>query len=568
MAEQKRMIEKKKFLSLFGILIIVGLAIYVLAVGAQVSPLSRSLNQTTTGEQGARIFNFTINTTYFGTNVTDINISLWNALNYSLQFYSTTTGSNGTGNTSCGSDALCRIDFAQWGTNQNQVLRWNGSLMLLNSTGTSLMTASYFWFNATAMPGTKPGLYNITIRVHYNNSAIALGPGVAYDDINISIKINDTLKPNITRTGTTTDGKFNVTFGATQILSNGTYSGNLVLNASPIDNGYISEVKFNVTWNGTTTSNLTSMYAGANTTTATGDWIYTLDTNQFPDGYNYSITSWVKDADGNLNNSATVWNFTIDNTLPAATFTCSPIDVQRGDVVTCSCTPTDSLSGIDTSLTVYTATPSTSVAGTYTQDCTFADRAGNAGTVTSNSYIVWGSSSSGSSSSSSTTPFAYTNTISQTSQDFSEMKTIQTSSFSGGGLAAKEKVTFKLGSQEHYVGVRTLTASSATVEVASTPTQVSLTVGQESKRDLDNDGFYDISIKLNSITNGKADLTISYLHETVPAGAANPTGTQVPTGETGTETTANNTWIWIVVGAVVLAVLVGSGFVFKKKKRR
>jgi len=124
-------------------------------------------------------------------------------------------------------------------------------------------------------------------------------------------------------------------------------------------------------------------------------------------------------------------------------------------------------------------------------------------------------------------------------------------------------------SEEHYIGVRSLTTTNAVVEIASTPTQVDLAIGEETKKDLDDDGYYDVSITLNGIVNNKADLTINYIHEAVSAGTT--TNEEQPAGTTGEEetTTAETqwpVWLWIVIGVIVL-VVIGGGIALNKKKK-
>ncbi|MFH1358537.1 MAG: Ig-like domain-containing protein, partial [archaeon] len=83
--------------------------------------------------------------------------------------------------------------------------------------------------------------------------------------------------------------------------------------------------------------------------------------------------------------------FTTDLTSPTATFTCTPGTLTISAVETCACTPTDNAGGcgIDNTATSFTLNPSTAVAGTLTETCTFADLAGNTGSATA-SYIVEG----------------------------------------------------------------------------------------------------------------------------------------------------------------------------------
>lgn len=74
-------------------------------------------------------------------------------------------------------------------------------------------------------------------------------------------------------------------------------------------------------------------------------------------------------------------NFTIDNTPPIASFSCNPQSAYAGDIITCTCTPSDALSGINPYATSYTAKPSTVNVGTFMPSCSFADLAGNNGIV-------------------------------------------------------------------------------------------------------------------------------------------------------------------------------------------
>ena len=481
-------------------------------------------------------------------NLTGINITLPAGFIF-------TDGSNKTGNNSGVENGNSTSPFFNWTLSGTEyTLYWNNTnltgVIIPNGTASGVHNNyTYISFNVTA---PDPGRYNITVKYIYNNSRTV----TAFNQTFIQVKVNDTTAPQ--------SNSLNVSItDSRNEISNNTvgyyHKGNIVLNVSIIENG-IANVYFNLT-NSSGHANVTWFYKAINSSTSNDDfWNYTLNSALLPDG-NYTLWVWVNDSNNNANRTARI-NFTIDNTAPTGTFTCSPVDSYTGTTLTCACTSSDVASGVST--TTYPASPSTSNAGVgLTQSCTVVDLAGNTGIIPSNAYTIWGSPSSSSSSSSTSTSTAtiYTKTIAETSKDFSEVSTIRTSTFSGGGLAVKEKVTFKLGSEEHYVGVKSLTTSSAMIEIASTPTQVSLNIGQEVKKDLNSDGFYDVYIKLNAITSGKADLTINYLHEEIPAevSASEPNETAEPT--------SNLPWTWIIVGVIVLLVLVGGGFALKKKKK-
>ena len=86
------------------------------------------------------------------------------------------------------------------------------------------------------------------------------------------------------------------------------------------------------------------------------------------------------------------------------------------------------------------------------------------------------------------------------------------------------------------------------------------------------DGTYDVYVKLNAIVDGKADVTIEYLSEAIPEGAGpvstsgedvTPVTTEEPGVTTGEETTSL-TWLWWVLGIIVIAIIVW--FVVQNKK--
>jgi hypothetical protein len=99
-------------------------------------------------------------------------------------------------------------------------------------------------------------------------------------------------------------------------------------------------------------------------------------------------------------------------------------------------------------------------------------------------------------------------------------------------MAKNERFQFFIGSTSHYVAVTGIAGNLVTFEIASTPTSVTLALGETGKYDLDGDGYYDISVKLNSVTSGKADTTIKSIHEQITA----PPATSTPVTSTPVET--------------------------------
>lgn len=184
---------------------------------------------------------------------------------------------------------------------------------------------------------------------------------------------------------------------------------------------------------------------------------------------------------------------------PTISFSCSPTSVRTGQKITCLCSATDN---IDSSPTVsYTVNPSTSKIGTYTTTCTAIDDVGNSAS-SSISYTV--SSGGG-------IPSFYTKTFSQDEKEFSEMGIITEE------LKKRERIRIKIKNQSHHVGVAELTNTTATIEIFSTSQKTVFNIGDENKFDVTDDSYYDIYVKLNSIENNKANLTIMFIHEEIPA---------------------------------------------------
>jgi PGF-pre-PGF domain-containing protein len=107
----------------------------------------------------------------------------------------------------------------------------------------------------------------------------------------------------------------------------------------------------------------------------------------------YNVTA--NDSATNSNTTPT-YTFVYDVTDPIATLSCSPSSVSAGALVTCTCSGTDNISGINSALTSAATTPSTSSTGTFTvTGCSVTDYAGNSDTAT-DTYTVTSGGGSGS----------------------------------------------------------------------------------------------------------------------------------------------------------------------------
>lgn len=404
-------------------------------------------------------------------------------------------------------------------SNTSNVLSWVNDGLVMN------LTNNDFNFNVTV---ATAGTYSITVDT-LNVSGLSSS--------NVSITINDTTFPLVSITAPVTGGN---------------YSGSFSLTANVTDDT-TSLVYFNVTnssggQNGTFTASNTSL----------SSWNATINTSTYVDGL-YNITVYSNDSNNQQNNSILSYSVRIDNTNPTiSSFSCSPATVNIRATTTCTCTGADGGSGVLT--TGYESTPTTQLTGTFTETCTVTDRAGNTGTSTT-TYTVTGGGGGGSAavgggSTTQTWSMTYTSTENQFLEGFTK------------SIKAKERIKVKIGNEEHHVGVKSVTTTSATIEIASDPITVELDIGEDARVDVNKDDIYDIYVILNNIVNNKVEITIKKISEEIPEGeeeSIETTGEIVTSEEIVTEEPEKSyVWVWIVV-IILILIIIGAGYKIKKK---
>lgn len=411
-----------------------------------------------------------------------------------------------------------------------------------------------YWFNFTA---ATPGTYKFQVWI-VNASRVAGDAGNALaHQTNITVIVNDTTAPG--------------TVNITSPKSNSNNTGVITLNVSVSDNARVLAVNFTII-NITGSTNVSYNASVYNIAVAGGAWNATLNTTEFTDGW-YNITIWTNDTSGNINNTAVAKNVLFDNTVPVVTLTAS---TKTSDSITVLVGISGALGGIDTSCTssrgTVTGTSGSQIVtetglacGTsYTYTLTCTDKSGLTGTGSGSfsTSSCGGGSSGGSSTGGVATTFTWTNTYKAPAEEFSEGIERE--------LSTRNRVEFSVGSGTHHVGIKEIKDNKVTIEIASTPITVTLAIGEETKADVDSDGTYDVYVKLNSVTNGKADVTIKSISEKVPITAAPETGAttgdQTGAGEETTETGGMGTAGIVVIVLIIIAALVGAGFAIKKKK--
>lgn len=249
-----------------------------------------------------------------------------------------------------------------------------------------------------------------------------------------------------------------------------------------------------------------------------------------------------------LNNSYTVL---IDNTAPSpsgltlsGSSRTSLIITFSGAEGTCSASGSGTKAISGSTLTV----TELSCSSTYAYTITCVDSAGNSGT-------------------SSSTSFSTLNCISGTSvpQFWSRTFVISESQFASGftgELSQKERFKLKINEEDHYIGIIGITGTTAKINVSSTPQQVILEIGESSKFDVTEDGFYDIWITLNSIDSNKADITVVSISEEIEIEKETKETADSEESEIPETEEKNLIWLWILI---ILIVVAGILYIFKNK---
>jgi len=281
---------------------------------------------------------------------------------------------------------------------------------------------------------------NVSMVVDLTNPAIVYGSGIGADNANVS---QNWIFVNVTASDTNNDSATYLLFNSTSQVNSTLYTGyttNTINWTGLPDETYT----YNVTVNDSATNiNITTTYTitletanpaivygsgmGANNANLSQNWIFvnvTASDDNADDiiyllfnstgqvnstiyaGYTTNTINWTNLSDGTytynvtindtLSNSniTTTYTIILDTTDPTVSFGCTPSAVHPGGTVTCTCTGTDATSGVET--TSYTASPSSSVSGSFLKTCDVTDYAGNSASGTDTYTVAQTSSGDGS----------------------------------------------------------------------------------------------------------------------------------------------------------------------------
>ncbi len=306
--------------------------------------------------------------------------------------------------------------------------------------------------------------------------------------------------------------------------------------------------------------------------------------------------TWTINCGDRANNSAFAANFSLrlDTTNPGASLTSpSVVGIYALDSITYSCTGSDQLGSnvndtgsnvslcqlvvkkpdgsskttkVDCNTNTAIKDADTNLAGGYEVQCQVKDNAGLLSALTVASKFTAYSRTSGTSA---TGGNVYGGPTAAYTLNLVTKEEASVSKYESGA------VTFSLdGTAVHKITFTKVAADSVTLTIESTPKTVTLKVGETQKVDVNDDGKYDIEVKLQSISEGgSASILTKRIEAIVPVTekpketptkpAETPTTAGEKPAETMMEKKGVSTVWWWVIGIVVVVIVVW--FVMRKK---
>ncbi|MBU1103002.1 MAG: hypothetical protein KJ600_00395 [Nanoarchaeota archaeon] len=458
-----------------------------------------------------------------------------------------------------------------------------------NVTGTNL-TTGVINYNVS-VTSTVAGIGTITMHL-YNNNSIEINnatsstsplngsfTGLANGIYYINASVNDTAG-NINWTGAART--LNITDSVIPLIS---YDGATAHGAN------VSSIFVNVSVTEINEANITfklfyTNHTVVNTTVYT-DASRSVTWSGMADGgyyYNATIVDY-----GNNKNYTSTRTVLLDGTAPvvapptkssSSTKTQVVMDVaitESGSNISGSCGVNGyssvTVGGSGTNAQTITLTGfSCGQSNSFIVSCT--DRAGNTGSSASTTISTDACSGGGGSGGGGTPSLSPSTVVWKTTYTEDDKPLNEKASGVTKALGKEQRVKLKVTGETHYVGVVDIVGDLATVEVSSDPQEATLSVGETKKFEIDDDDYYDINIMLNSISNNKAEITISYVHELIPEQVVpeEPVGSdddEVVLGEDedlGGEEGAGAAGTWIITIIILVVVAAVIAYYLSKKK--
>jgi hypothetical protein len=291
-----------------------------------------------------------------------------------------------------------------------------------------------------------------------------------------------------------------------------------------------------------------------------------LTTLNWSDMTTHNVTIWANDTLGNEGQDIVFFTInTTDVTAPIVTLI-SPVNsksytsnsqeitfnyniTEKNEISNCSLIIDGSISLTNSSINKLEAQNFTKAfsPATHTWKVNCTDTNNNVGNSSVRSFTVTAPVSPPGNGGGSSTSGFWTNTYSVSDNDFERGYVKE--------LGKKQRVRVSVNDEIHYIGVVELTDITATINITSNPIQVVLSIGEEARVDILDDGFYDIYVLLDGIVNEKANLVIQSIHEEIPEGEE----AVVISGEEVEEEERDRIWlivvIWLVVAVIIIVFL-------------
>jgi len=264
------------------------------------------------------------------------------------------------------------------------------------------------------------------------------------------------------------------------------------------------------------------------------------DSNSYFASSNYSITYDI-----------TLPNMTIDNPATSLSSGSVSLGVTLGEQGVCEysfdagVTNTSMASSDNLSFTA----SATKDSGTYTVYYYCNDYAGNFNsssrefTITITVAVVSSSSGGGGGGSTSTA-------VVLTNSEFA--------SGSSKEVSSSGEIKFTSSGASHSLKVNKLGTNYANITLQSEPINLVLYVGQETKQDLNNDAILDVYLRLNSILNNKANITIKEINESINKTVSDLNNNKTQTQEPLVDRIFNpiNPWQKLYIPGIVLIIVI------------
>jgi hypothetical protein len=470
--------------------------------------------------------------------------------------------------------------------NTNQTLSCNAT------TTANLSNSTLYVWNASG------SIINTSVQ---NTSGSANTTNFSYNFLNESVHVWNCLFVTGTNLQQFANSNSSITYDVTRPRVNVT---------TPANNSWQNKGNFNTTLNenGTCLASFTGGIVNV-TLSSTDNRIFNGSNATLVHGTNYTVFYYCNDSAGNLNVS-TRQSFTVDLTAPNVTLlnpnnsynlTASSTSVvfnysvaDELNISSCSLILDGATDQTNSSITNKSANHSftkslNAAAYTWSVNCT--DEAGNVGNSSARTITISAPASSsssggggggggGSGGAALISGTTYRPTLSDVQQGYTralkskDKITVAIPTTSGGGsVGAVSGGSGNATTVEHTVTVENVTDTKAYFIIRSDPVNVTLGIGESTKLNLTSPAYYDLFVKLESIFNKTANVTVKVINEsfvinTTALETTNKTnGTIASNNISGNQTgkvenkesVGKRTWIIYLIAGIVLVLMAAIG---------